>query len=388
MRSHYPTNILYMRVKGAFISSISCLLLAICFGLCACDELVTNDDDDIIQILLNNDYAVQFDDMWEVLNMYYPFFDYMDADFDSLRITTIRRMKNVSSDEQFASVVQQFCREMGEPNIYFTVGDSLYKGYYISTQDCQALQAGEQGSFASYSASGNSNILTEWCAFNTLLRSTDNSTRVYGLMLPLYYPKTYLPKEQVEQLKQFVLSHSDIQGLVLDLRNRDIMTSITILLPYFYEPGRHVVCTYNRRAAIDDNIPLSQQRDSLGKPYECTTIGNGLLSDMPIAIIVNEATSGEYAWLAHVLAERDNVAIISRTCGGRGSQSSNMYYCKQHIILPCIRSVTANYVCYELLQPDILVKWKGYGLSHYDPNIEDLCIEVALNFIDGYNKNK
>lgn len=374
-----------MRVEKPFISSIPCLLLAICFGLCACDDHVTDDDDDIIQILLNNDYAVRFDDMWEVLDMYYPFFDYIDADFDSLRVTTIKRMKNVSSDEQFARVVQQFCKEMGEPDIYFTAGDSLYKGYSIATQDCQAILAGEQGAFASYSASGNSNIQTEWCAFNTLLRSTDDSAIVYGLMLPLYYTKAYLPKEQVEQLKQFILSHSDIQGLVLDIRNRDIMTSITILLPYFYEQGRHVVCTYNERAAIDENIPLSQQRDSLSKTYECTTIGNGLLSDMPIAIIVNEATSGEYAWLAHVLAERDNVAIISRTYGGGGSQKYNMYHGKQHIISPCIRSVTANYVCYEPLQPDIPVNWEGYGANLYNPYTEDMCIGAALDFIDNNN---
>ena len=362
--------------------------MAGCFWLCACQEPAISDEEDIIQILLNNYYAVQFDDMWEVLDMYYPFFDYMDADFDSLRITTIKRMKNVSSDKQFASVVQQFCREMGEPDIYFTAGDSLYKGYSIATQDCQALQAGERGSFASYSASGNSNILTEWCAFNTLLRSTNDSTRVYGLMLPLYYPK-YVSWEHIERLKEFVLSYPDIQGLVLDIRNRDIVTPAYRLVSCFYETGTHVVCTSTTRAAIDENIPLSQQRDSLGKAHEYRIVGNGLLSDIPIAIIVNEATTGEYAWLAHILAERDNVAIISRTYGGGGCESINTYYGNiQHIILPYSRSVTANYVCYEPLLPDIPVAWEGYELNHYDPNTEDMCIVAALDFIDKYNKNK
>lgn len=355
------------------IQQLGTLLALMLF--CACSDL----PDDVDVILEKNRYARQFDEIWQALNSEYIFFEEANVDFDELRVTYIKKMSKVYKDKQFVRVLQDFCEELGEQDIRFQLGSnhSFYAARPAATNDIIAKRSGLSYYSRYYRSLQEEYVTKRPCSFNTLIRIDGNgSGKPYGLMLVEEY--VYELSASLDTcLREF--ASSDLCGVVLDIRGQSYFPSAQDFLPYFYERGKHTVCKNAQRLLPNSHSSFT--------PYVNYNIeGNGVLTRLPIAIIVNEATGGELSWMAHILSERSNVAIISRAYGGRGSHHKWQYYNdnKDVVTYPGFRSTTKHGVCYEPLQPDFRVNWEGNGQdgNEYD---EDMCLVTALDFIDMYN---
>lgn len=352
-------------------------LLLIALLWCACSDL----PDDVDVILEKNRYARQFDEIWQALNSEYILFDETNVDFAELRIAYIKKMSKVYKDKQFVRVLQDFCEELGEQDIRFQLGSnhSFYAARPAATNDIIAKKSGLSHYSRYYRSQQEEYVINGPCSFNTLVRIDGTSSgKFYGMMLINEYFQE-CPISLDASLQTF--AQSGLCGIVLDIRGQSFFSFIQDLLPYFYEQGKHTVCKNAQRLIPNNRYSFT--------PYINYNIkGNGILSGLPIAIIVNEATGGELSWLAHILSERSNVAIISRAYGGRGSLRKWQYYNdnKDMVTYPGIRSTTKHSVCYEPLQPDFLVNWEGNG-QYGNESDEDMCLITALDFIDMYNAN-
>lgn len=357
----------------ASIRWLSVLLIALL--CCACSNLPS----DVDAILEQNRYARQFDEIWQALNSEYIFFDEANVDFDELRITYIKKIGKVYKDKQFMRVLQDFCEELGEQDIRFQLGSdySFYAARPATTNDMIAKRSGLSYYSRYYRSQQEEYVTSGPCAFNTLVRIEETgSDKPYGLMLVSENYRDF-PTTLDTDLRTF--AQSGLCGVVLDIRGQSFFSFVQDFLPYFYERGKHTVCKNAQRLLPNSHSSFT--------PYINYSIeGDGVLSGLPIAIIVNEATGGELSWMAHILSERSNVAIISRTYGGRGSIRKWQYYNddKDAVTYPGIRSTTKHGVCYEPLQPDFLVDWAGNGQYGTDSD-EDMCLVTALDFIDMYN---
>lgn len=354
------------------------ILIAL-FLLCACTNEVEMPKE-ISRIVQENPYAYQLNEIWKILDKRYVFFDNMNTDFDELRITYVKRMGDVSSDKQFVQVLRLFLQEFHDPNIILAYENNAYNAYPVTTFDAPARWAGEIASFDAYSGAGKKNTYTDHYILNHLVRHNPNATSdTYGLMVP-YSNILVKPDSSFENVIKTYFR--GVQGIILDIRNANTSFDATGMLSYFYEPQKHTVCKNCQRNTI------SKDRNGFA-PYTNLTIqGNGILTSMPIVIIINEGTGAEWTWLAHILSERDNVTVVGRGCSGRGCRrlwDTFGSYSNNIIIYPGFLSKTVKgQSCNEPIEPDYLVEKD----SEYKANgtTEDKCLTVALNIIDNYNK--
>lgn len=350
------------------------ILIAL-FLLCACTNEVEMPEE-IKQIVQENQYAYQLNEIWKNLDKRYVFFDDLSTDFDELRITYVKRMSEVSSERQFFHVLRLFLRELKDPNITLIYESNKYDTYPVTTFDAPAKWAGEIAAFDAYSGTGEKNTYTDYYILNCLVRRNPDATyKTYGLMIP-YYSTLLTPEYTFKSIINTYVR--DVQGIILDIRNANFSFDATEVLSYFYEPKQHTVCKECQRNT------LVKDRNAF-TPYTHLTIqGNGTLASMPIVIIVNEGTGAEWTWLAHILSERDNVIVVGRESSGRGCRrigETFSRYVNDLIIYPGFLSQTVNgQSCNAPIEPMYLVEkdsgYKANGTS------EDKCITVALDIID------
>lgn len=319
-------------------------------------------------------YSEEFDYVWHVLDANYPYFDYVTLDMDSAYRKYMRIAKKVTHPYNFGILMSAFSLEFGDPNVDIRFPDKAQgTPYRLSTKDYPAINLFPNelyigGQINEESASGECTNIGPML-FKQVYRPTDLGRKTYPLIVCSGANRvSEIAKQQLFQALSS-LSTSSVEGLVLDLRcNRNIDTEfIQKLLPYFYEAGSHQLYEYRSNTSTADETYAIE--------------GNGVLANMPIAVIVNESTIGECSWFARILKPRSNVAIIGRANAGPGClRTLSDEYEGVAVKYPSARIETF----YDPLVPEVFVEWEGSDdtvLASKGYTI-DYCLAAALDFID------
>lgn len=360
------------------------VLLALLLGLLsACQPSVED-------ILKENDYAKSFDYVWNTLDANYPYFDYVTIDMDKKSESYenyIRRTEKITDTHEFRKLLHDFTEEFNDPNIilnYSSQGISCLN--LITSKDYRAsnLCATDKYIGGQYEEELNNGecaiegpFLFKW----VYREMTNGSRNIYPLIV--CFPSGEIrPDSIADNILQKLTYYSSLiqyypstKGIVLDLRCCYCFDSdfIQKLAPYMFEKGKHELYP----SPASSNVPY-------------TIEGNGLLANIPIAVIVNEGTIGESSWLARVLQPRENIAIVGRANAGPGcirvtSEEKNGI----SVTYPSARIERDGTTFYDPLVPEILVDWAGGDATvlgvqgEYSDNL-DYCLSAALDFIDSY----
>lgn len=327
-----------------------------------------------------NDYTKEFDYVWQTLDANYLYFDYVTLDMDKAYKDYMRRAKEVKSQYFFGEMIQDFLVELGDPNLDVNYpGQAQAFAYRIPTNDYPARNLFSNdlyigGTFSDEIAAGEC-INIGPMLFKQVYRTTER--KLYPLIVCMSYLRV---SENIEQQSRQALSSLSVfpyEGFVLDLRcNRGIDAEfMQKLLPYFYEEGTHQLYAFRSTSSSDEET--------------YTIEGNGMFANIPIAVLVNESTTGEASWFARVLKSRSNVAVVGRANAGPGCLSAvSEEYEGVSVEYPSTRIETF----YNPLVPEIFVDWAGsndekdlllFGGNY--PDKIDYCLVAALDFIDSYN---
>lgn len=335
--------------------------------------------DEAKAVLARSEYAQRFDKLWKVLDKNYVLFDYMDVDFDHLRTEYILKMDSVATDSAFVALVREFCGTFHEKNISFSVNNVWYETNVI-TENNQAYWAGEYGGLPGYSASGNKNKYIGPLGINTVQRNGEESeTRSYALFLACEYKTTEFPEGLDEQMNKVLAV--PVRGIVLDMRSAMACSVAWDLLSYFYAKGE--TCSYKYRSRSSIRTKRSDYTVWSSESIQ----GYGMLADYPVAIIVDSLTYGQYAWMAHMLSERENVALIGTTeLNGATWMHSTTYCDEDKVIYPYFQIKTKCQNFEDPMALDIVVDWNGECNEH--GYYEDKCLVAALDYIDSCNNER
>ena len=335
--------------------------------------------DEAKEVLARSEYAQRFNSIWKILNENYVLLDGWDGDFDQIRVDYILKMDSVATDSAFVARMYDFFNVLHEKNIYF----SVRRYSYVTNKVCkvnQAQEAGEYGCHPGYCASGNDNKYGGPFVMNMVLRYDEDSvSRSYALFLADEYTYTELPENFDEQMDEIL--EAPVQGIVLDMRSVMTCAVAEKLLSYFYASGS--VCSYEYCSRSTKQTKHSDYTLWASKYIR----GNGRLADYPVAIIVDSLTHCEYAWLAHILAERDNVVLVGTSeLNGATWRQSATYYDEDRLDYPYLLIRTKHQKLEDPMALNIVVDWEGY--NGYSPLKEDKCLVAALDYIDSYNNNR
>ena len=335
--------------------------------------------DEAKEVLARSEYAQRFDKLWKVLDKNYVLFDYMDVDFDQLRTEYILRMDSVATDSAFVAIVRDFCSTFHEKDISFSIDRAWYETNVI-TENNQAYWAGETGYLPGYGASGNKNKYIGPLGMNTVQRYGEESgTRSYALFLACEYKTTELPEDFDRQINEIL--ETPVRGIVLDMRSAMTCSAVWEFLSYFYAKGETCSYKYRSRSSIRKN-----RSDYTAWGSESIQ-GYGMLADYPVAIIVDSLTCGQYAWMAHMLAERENVALVGTTELNGATWGRRTTYCNEdQLIYPYFQIKTKSQNLEDPMALDIVVDWNGECNEH--GYYEDKCLVAALDYIDSYNNKR
>lgn len=322
-----------------------------------------------------NEYAQCFADMWDILDAYHSYLEELGINRNDIYKRYLSAAAEVATPTQFTKLMNAFVQEIGDPNIIIDYNHQFIQ-CPTKVKDYPAfnLVSGDLYTGNLWSEDG---AYTYPFYTKSVSRTHANDSRSnYQLLLFGDYTWKSPTQAQKDSLYTYLSSLSDraTDGLILDLRGSYYIdfTSIRDILPYFYEKGTHTICEY--------------QTSPTAETETCTIEGNGILANLPISIIVNERTMGEWALFARILQDRDNVAIISRSNGGAGCMHGRFGFpLGVELCCPMYRTFVSQTACYSPFKPEVFVEWEGTESEHgnlgYTDNI-DYCIAAALDFID------
>lgn len=332
-------------------------------------------------ILPESEYPECFDHVWKTLDANYPYFDYVTLDMDKAREKYMQLAEEVRHPRIFGDLLFAFLKELDDPNTHVRFPEQAHSyAYNIPTKDYPAINLFANDLYIGGTMQDELEKGTCMRIASVLFKIVyrNSGSNVYPLIV-------WTSRDHIhDTIQQQILAtlpqcmNTLTKGMVLDLRtNRSSSVDFAEkFVPYFYEPGTHHLYEYSNNSSTDKQT--------------YTIEGNGLLANTPIAIIVNESTTGECSWLARVLQSRENVAIVGRADGGPGclhTQSED--YKGVSVKYPSARIEKDGQTFYDPLVPEILVEWEGNddpitGNRGYPDNI-DYCLVAALDFIDSYN---
>lgn len=329
-------------------------------------------------ILKDNDYAKSFDHVWQTLDANYPYFDYVKLDMDKKYQEYIHRTEEVRDAKGLGTLLDDFLKEFDDPNVLVDYPEQAWSiAYNIPTKDYPANNLFANDMYIGGTMQDELEKGTCKCIGPMLFKivSRNSGRNIYPLIV--YTSHTYIHDTIQQQilatLPQYI--NTLTKGLVLDLRTNRFSSVdfVEKILPYFYESGTHQLYAYSSNSSTN------------AQTY--TVVGNGVLAKIPIAILVNESTTGECSWLARVLQSRENVAIVGRADGGPGCLHTQSEGCNGvRVAYPSARIEKDEQTFYDPLVPEILVDWEGNddpitGNRGYSDNI-DYCLVAAMDFID------
>ena len=333
---------------------------------------------EVPSITYESEYTQCFAEIRDRIDYYHPYLEELGIDKNDIYQRYLSASKEVDNSTQFTSILYAFVQELGDANIIIHYNNKFIQ-CPTKVKDYPAfnLTSGELYTGNLWSEDG---TYTYPFYIKSVSRThSKDSCSNYQLLLSDAYTWECFTKAQEESLHTYLSSLSDraIAGLVLDLRGAYYIDFrfIRNILSYFYETGTHTIYEYQASPTVEIET--------------CTVEGNGILANLPISIIVNERTIGEWALFARILKDRDNVAIISRSNGGVGCLHGRFGFSLLGVELCCpmLRTFVSQVACYSPLKPEVLVDWEGteseYGNLGYTDNI-DYCLAAALDFIDSF----
>lgn len=209
---------------------------------------------------------------------------------------------------------------------------------------------------------------------------TNDEDPIYNVLIAknTSYPISY----SVELLQLLAMLHSS-NGTIIDLRDNFILNSNTALyiLSLCLGDGETINLHLKKRASWKNHTKMTPA-------VEFPIKGEGLLANVPIAIIVNEGTRNVANIFAHALASRDNVEIIGRapSGGGNGFFDSDSVGVDAYLYYPKALIDGPNHESYaDSLRPERIVAWEGWEKADDSYRYADPCVLAAMNFIDTYN---
>jgi hypothetical protein len=362
------------------------LFFAVVVGLFASCEPRIND------ILEESRYAQGFDFIWQTLDANYPYFDYRTLNMNKEYKRYIRAIADEETEEGYHNALLSFLCTFGDPNIGINYRSRDFKYVFTFPYD---IPVKDYAAYNLYTNDIYAGVLFEDDPISpeTFMddihvkfvqrKLSDGRLKNYPLLI-CGVGASSVNQHQSESEKMMAIMTSAMMmeyikgGVVLDFRCSSSFNSVFAqkIVPYLFESGQHELYT----------SILS------GKELSYTIGGNGMYAQVPIAIIVNEATGGECSWLARILKDRPNVAIIGRANAGPGCISTVAEGNGVRLLYPDFRMEKDGVSFYEPLEPELLVDWAGsndeedikmFGGNY--PDKIDYCLVAALDFIDSFN---
>lgn len=339
-------------------------------------------------------YSGVFEQVWNTLDTSYVFFDVMPCNWDSLHKAQLDVMKSVKTEEEFKIAMKEFFAAMQDPNILFTYqfGNPAWSVHAPwMTLDCHDWIAKDYDTYSILNDSKDIGIGNGTMRLVTAARinKLNNDTTRYNAIVFMGSPHdpNGMYKAYFKNYLKKLSSEPTSTGLIIDFRIKGSVnvTFASTILEAFYPEGE--TCT------ITAKVRASTSSKDLVNAGNMAFTGEGLYSNKPVVILVNEDVSLEEHVLASILSELQNVTIVGRSqsCGRGG-------ICAQvHLTIPEYQ--TENILVYPRvgltdnkhkslsspLQPDFLVNWP---LTSWIGNDYDKCIDAALDCIDEYIAKK
>lgn len=362
-------------------------LFAISFCVSSChhvDDVSTSRPNIIMDSL--STYEQVFAHAWLAIDSNYVFFHDDSDEWNKVYEKYLPLARACSNDRELRDLFIKISTEECNGNIFSFI--NFFPAFpIVETQD--SITTTYRGfKCDEYYTSGLFSI--DIALFIQLVRPIVDKNHMYDVIS--IYPmvpriQTNLPS--FEDLLPIMALTSSAEGTIIDIRGSQTLDAQMLLsfLPCCFDEGETKVIKMRQRALWSNHTAMTPMIT-----YKIE--GNGIFSKRPIAIIVNEATRNEASMLAHILSERENVAIIGRvpSGGGNGLCSITGLGFKNYVLhYPTFQVFREDGTSYaEPVIPDSLVQWDGWerykegGYIYYNRKA-DPCVLAAMNFIDTYN---
>lgn len=336
-------------------------------------------------------YSGVFEQVWNTLDTSYVFFDVMPCDWDSLHKAQSDVMKSVKTEEEFKIAMKEFFAAMQDPNILFTYqfGHPAWSVHAPwMTLDCHDWIPKDYDTYSILNDSKDIGIengtmhLVTAARINKLNKDTTRYNAIVFMGSP--YDPNGMYKAYFKNYLKKLSSEPTSTGLIIDFRIKGSVnvTVASTILEAFYPEGE--TCT------ITAKVRASTSSKDLVNAGNMAFTGEGLYSNKPVVILVNEDVSLEEHVLASILSELPNVTIVGRSqsCGRGGICAQARLIVPEHLtpnILAYPRVALTDDKHKSLsspLLPDVFVDWP---LTSWMGNNYDKCLDAALDCIDDYH---